>query len=148
MEQNFNLSEKVRKELEHKTEEARKAMEKKEKEFQDLKVKLRQAKDAAIREYLDSDALLSKLGDSFLQGFDDALRQVKKAYPDLDVSNVKVEDPVQTSVMPAASKDTKDLFAEDAAKGDGEATQAQDVQFPAILVDENTRHKEDADPHE
>ena len=46
----------------------------------------------AIREYCDSDALLSKLGDSFLQGFDDALRQVKKAYLDLDVSNIKVED--------------------------------------------------------
>ena len=60
-------------------------MEKKEKKIQDLKDKLRQAKEAAIREYHDSDALLSKLGDSFLQGFEDALRQVKKAYPDLDV---------------------------------------------------------------
>ena len=45
-----------------------------------------------MREYRDSNALLSKLGDSFLQGFDDALRQVKKAYPDLDVSNIKMED--------------------------------------------------------
>ena len=63
MEQKFNISEKVRKELEQRTEEARKAMEKKEKEIQDLKDKLRQAKEAAIREYHDSDALLSKLGD-------------------------------------------------------------------------------------
>ena len=45
-----------------------------------------------MREYRDSNALLSKLGDSFLQGFDDALRQVKKAYPNLDVSNIKMED--------------------------------------------------------
>ena len=52
-----------------------------------------------VREYHDSDALLSELGDSFLQGFDDALRQVKKAYLDLDVSNIKVEDQDQTSVM-------------------------------------------------
>ena len=94
MEQKFNLSEKVRKELEQRTEEARKAMEKKEKEIQDLNDKLRQAKETVIHEYGDSDALLSELGDSFLQGFDDTLRQVKKVYPDLDVSNVKVEDPV------------------------------------------------------
>jgi len=46
----------------------------------------------AIHEYRDSDALLSGLGDSYLQGFDDALCQVKKAYPDLDVSKIKVED--------------------------------------------------------
>ena len=37
---------------------------------------LRQAKEVAVREYRDSDALLSELGDSFLQGFDDALHQV------------------------------------------------------------------------
>ena len=46
----------------------------------------------AIHEYRDSDALLSKLGDSFLQRIEDALRQVKKAYPDLDVSNIKIKD--------------------------------------------------------
>ena len=45
-----------------------------------------------MREYRDSNALLSKLRGSFLQGFDDALRQVKKAYPNLDVSNIKMED--------------------------------------------------------
>ena len=46
----------------------------------------------AICEYRNSDALLFELGDTFLEGFDDALCQVKKAYPDLDVSNIKVED--------------------------------------------------------
>ena len=45
-----------------------------------------------MREYRDSNALQLELGDSFLQGFDDALRQVKKAYPNLDVSNIKMED--------------------------------------------------------
>ena len=45
-----------------------------------------------MRKYRDSNTLLSELGDSFLQGFDDALRQVKKAYPNLDVSNIKMED--------------------------------------------------------
>ena len=66
----------------------------------------------AVREYRDSNALLSKLGDSFLQGFDDALCQVKKAYPDLDISNIKMEDQAQTSILPVASNDTDDLFTE------------------------------------
>ena len=92
MEKKFELSEKVRKELEQSTEEVNKTLEGKEKEIQDLKDGLRQAKEVAVREYCDSDALLSEQGDSFLQGFDDALRQVKKAYLDLDVSNIKVED--------------------------------------------------------
>ena len=74
MEKKFKLSEKVRKELEQSTEEAKKTLEGKEKEIQDLKDGLRQAKEVAVREYRDSDTLLSKLGDSFLQGFDDAFR--------------------------------------------------------------------------
>ena len=78
MEKKFDLSEQVRKEPEQKTEEAGKALEVKEKEVQDLKDKLRQAKEVAVHEYRDSDALLDELGGSFLQGFDDALRQVFK----------------------------------------------------------------------
>ena len=92
MEKKLELSERVRKDLEKSTEEAKKTLEGKDKEIQDLKDGLRQAKEVAVREYRDSEALLLKLGDSFLQGFDDALRQVKKVYPDVDVSNIKVGD--------------------------------------------------------
>ena len=92
MEKKFELSERVRKDLKQSTEEVKKTLEGKDKEIQDLKDRLRQAKEVVVREYHDSDALLSELGDSFLQGFNDALRQVKKAYLDLDVSNIKVED--------------------------------------------------------
>ena len=70
----------------------RKALEVKDKEIQDLKEKLYQAKEVAVQEYHDFDALLAELGDSFLQGFDDALRQFKKAYPALDVSMINVDD--------------------------------------------------------
>ena len=102
-------------------EEAKKALEGKEKEIKDLKDGLRQAKEVAVYEYRDSDALLSELGDSFLQGFDDALRQVRKAYPDLNVSNIKVEDQAQTSVLPVTSDDMDDLFVEADGLGDGES---------------------------
>ena len=106
MEKKFELSEKVRKELEQSTEEVKKTLEGKEKEIQDLKDGLRQAKEVAVREYRDSDALLLELGDSILRGFDDALRQAKKAYPDLDISNIKVKDQAQTFIMPVTSNDT------------------------------------------
>ena len=87
----------------------------------------------AVREYRDSDALQSKLGDSFLQGFDDTLRQVKKVYLDLDASNIKVEDQAQTSAMPVASEDTDDLFAEDKILGDEESAPAQNVQAQPVI---------------
>ena len=48
MEKKFDLLEQVRKELEQKTDEARKALEVKDKEIQDLKEKLHQAKEVAI----------------------------------------------------------------------------------------------------
>ena len=121
MEKKFELSERERKEHEHSMEEAKTAFEGKETEIKNLKDGLRQAMEVAVREYRDSDALLSELGDSFLQGFEDALRQVKKAYLDLDVSNIKMEDQAQTSVLLVASDDTNDLFAEADGQGEGES---------------------------
>ena len=108
-------------------EEAKTALEGKETEIKKLNDGLRQAREVAVREYCDSDALLSELGDSFLQGFEDALRQVKKAYPDLDVSNIKMEDQAQTSAMPVASDNTDDLFAEAESQGETESALAQPV---------------------
>ena len=133
MEKRLELSEKARKSLEQSTEEAKKALEGKDKEIQDLKDEVRQAKEAAICEYRDFDTLISELGDSFLQGFDDAIRQIKKAYLDLDVSNIKVEDQAQTSVMPVASEDTDDLFVDDEVLGDGESAQAQNAQVQPVV---------------
>ena len=127
MEKKFDLSEQARKELEQKTEEAGKALEVKEKEIQDLKEKLRQAKEVAVREYNDSEPLLGELGDSFLQGFDDVLRQVKKVYPELDVSMINVDNPGQTSALPVALENIDNLFAEEAVQGDGESAPAKNV---------------------
>ena len=122
MEKKFELSEKERKELEQSIGGVKKALEGKEKEIKNLKDGLRQAKEVAVREYHDSNALLSEPGDSFLQGFNDALLQVKKAYPNLDISNFKMEDQAQTSILPVALNDTDDFFAEADDLGDGEST--------------------------
>ena len=66
MEKKLELSKKTRKNLEKMTEEAKRALEGKDKEIQDLKDEVCQAKDVAVREYRDFDALISELGDSFL----------------------------------------------------------------------------------
>ena len=123
----FELSERERKELKQSMGEAKTALEDKETEIKKLKEELRQAKEAAVREYRDTDALLSELGDSFLQGFEDTPRQVKKAYLDLDVSNIKRDDQAQTSVLPVASDDTDDLFAKDDGQGEGESALVRPV---------------------
>ena len=103
-------------------EEMKKVMGGKDKKIKDLKGQLHQAKEEAVYEYRDSDALLSELGSSFFMGFDDALRQVQNAHPSLDLSSIKIEDPVQASVVPVASENTDELFTGDATIGDEEST--------------------------
>ncbi|XP_050242543.1 uncharacterized protein LOC126691567 [Quercus robur] len=86
MEKKLELSEKARKELEEKTVDALTVIEKKEAEIKELKKEIRHVKEVAVKEYRDSESCLGELSKSFLQGFDDSLRQVKKAYPELDLS--------------------------------------------------------------
>ena len=88
-------------------------MSNKEKEISDTKNQLRQAKEKVIREYRDFDALLLELGGSFTEGFDDAFRQVKASYPDLDISHATTDALAQTSIQPLHSESTNELFAND-----------------------------------
>jgi len=69
----------------------RKVLEDKEKEIKDAKNQLHQAKEAVIHEYRDSDTLLEELRTSYTNGFDDAVRQAKKTYPDLDFSQLNID---------------------------------------------------------
>ena len=86
-------------------EDLKKALGDKEKE-------IRRAKEVAVLKYRDSDALLSKLGVSYNDGFDDALHQVKALYPELDVSSVNISVPEQTFVQPTQLEDTNELFGD------------------------------------
>ena len=105
-EQKLKLAKQARDKYYKLTEELRKALEDKEKE-------VCQAKEVAMLEYRDSDALLSELGVLYNDGFDDALRQVKALYLELDLSFVNINVPEQTSVHLAQSEDTKELFGDD-----------------------------------
>ena len=66
-EQKLKLAEQARDEYYKLTKELKEALEDKEKE-------IRQAKEVAVLEYCDFDALSSELGVSYNDGFDDALR--------------------------------------------------------------------------
>ena len=69
-EQKLKLAEQAGDEFQKLTEELKKTLVDKENE-------VRHAKETAILEYRDSDALLSELGVSYNDGFDDALRQAR-----------------------------------------------------------------------
>ena len=105
MEQKLKLAERARDEYQKMTEELRKVLEDKEND-------LRQAKERAVQEYRDSDALLSELRVSYNDGFDDALHQAKALYPKLDFSSVNITVAEATSVHPDLSDDMNELFAE------------------------------------
>ena len=67
MEKKLKLAEQARDEFQKLTEELKKTLEDKEKE-------VHQAREVAVLEYRDSDALIVVLGVSYNDGFDDALR--------------------------------------------------------------------------
>ena len=105
-EQKLKLAKQARDEYYKLTEDLKKALEDKKKE-------VRQAKEVAVLEYRDSDALLLELGVSYNDDFDNALRQVKALYLELDVSSINISVPEQTSVHPTQSEDTNELFGDD-----------------------------------
>ena len=81
--------------------------------LEDKEDELRLAKEKAIQEYRDFDALLTELGTSYTDGFDDALHQAKALYPKFDFSDVNIYIAEGMSIQPDASNDTADLFAEE-----------------------------------
>ena len=105
-EQKLKLAEQAKDEFQKLTEELKKTLEDKEE-------KVRQAKEVAVLEYCDSDALIAELGVSYNDGFDDALRQAKALYPKLDFSSVNISVPEPTSIHPEQSDDTNELFGEE-----------------------------------
>ena len=105
-EQKLKLAEQMRDEYQRMTEELKTVLEDKENE-------LRLAKEKAVQEYRDSDALLIELGTSYNDGFDNALRQAKALYPKFDFSAVNINVAEGMSVQPDASDDIAELFTEE-----------------------------------
>ena len=104
-EQKLKLAKRARDEYQKMTKELRKVLEDKEND-------LHHAKEAAVLEYHDFDALFSELGVSYNDSFDDALLQAKALYSKLDFSSVNITVQEATSVHPEQSDDTNELFGE------------------------------------
>ena len=83
------------------------------KTLDDKEKEVHQAKEVAVLEYRDSDALIAEVGVSYNDGFDDTLRQAKALYPKLDFSSVNISVPKPTSVHPEQSEDPNELFGEE-----------------------------------
>ena len=79
------------------TKELKQVLDDNEKEIRDAKDQLHLAKEVAVREYRDSNALIAELTGSYTDEFDDAVRQAKKAYPGLDFSRLNIDDQNQTT---------------------------------------------------
>ena len=122
-EKKLKLAEEARDEHQRTVEELKAVLEDKEDE-------LRLAKEKAVQEYRDSDALLTELGSSYTDGFEDALRQAKALYPKFDFSAVDINVAEGMSVQPDASDDTVDLFAEERPVSVAPEPQAEEVKTP------------------
>ena len=132
-EQKLKLAEQAKDEYQRMTEDPKIVLEDKEDEF-------RLAKEKAVQEYRDSDALLTELETSYNDGFDDALRQAKALYPKFDFSAVNINIAEGMSVQPDASNDTAELFAEerpvtvvpDLQAEEGKTPEAKDPVIPDV----------------
>ena len=153
-EKKFNLTKRLLEEAEEQSEVLKKVLKDKENKISQSKKLLHRAKEDAIKEYRDSDALLAELGGSFADDFDNCLRQVKASFPNLDLSHITIDAKGQTPARPVESKGIEDLFVDDAnpntqveeeaIHGDQEKSIEDDVRH--LEVDQTTEEKDEENP--
>ena len=78
------------------TDEQRKVLQDKEGEISKLREQVRWAKEDGTTQFHNFDGFLTKLSDCYDDGFQECLHQVKALYPDLDVSQVSLDNVAQT----------------------------------------------------
>ena len=122
-EKKLKLAEEARDEHQRTVEELKAVLEDKEDEFH-------LAKEKAVQEYRDSNTLLTELGSSYTDGFEDALHQAKALYPKFDFSAVDINVAEGMSVQLDASDDTADLFAEERPVSVAPEPQVEEVKTP------------------
>lgn len=130
---------------------SKKILKDKKAEISNTKSKLRHIKDAAIKEYCDSNNLLRELGGSFADDFNDCIRQVKASF--LDLSHINIDAQPQTLAQLVSSVGTDDLFVDDPMTkplGDGDTPldQAKSIgdEVHALEGDSTVKRKDGEDP--
>ena len=102
-ERKLTLSEQARENLEKEVELLRKKVESHDDDIQRAKIE-------AVQEYCDSDPLITELGSSFNDGFNDCIRQVKTSFPDLDLAHITIDTEARTPAHTVDSEGTEELF--------------------------------------
>ena len=100
------MTKKILEESEAQVEALKEILKNKEREISEAKCQLYQAKEDAVRDYRNSDALLKELGGSFANGFDNCFHQVRASFPELDLSHVSIDAQAQTPAQPVYSEGT------------------------------------------
>lgn len=141
MQKKFVLTKRLLEKAKGQTKALKKVLKDKKDEISESKKLIHQAKENAIKEYRDSDALLTKLEGSFADSFDDCHHHVKASFPNLDLSHVTINPKGQTLACLVDSKGTDKLFIDDANPNpqvNRDATQADQEKS----VKEGIRHLE------
>ena len=81
-------------ELETQAEALKKVLNDKDGEISLLRKQVRQAKEDRETKFCNSDGFLTELGGYYANSFNECLHQVKALFPNLDVSQVSLDDVV------------------------------------------------------
>lgn len=125
----LDLTKKALEKSEEKTEVLTNVLKDKEGEVSLLRKQVRHAKEDAVKEFRDFDALLYELGICFADGFNNCLCQVKASFLDLDLSQISIDASTQTLARPINPEGIDKLFGVDlifGAQGDGKAALQDD----------------------
>lgn len=116
-------------------------------EISKLREQVRQAKEDGKTDFRNSDGFLTELSDCYNDGFQEYLRQLKALYPDLDVSQVSLDNVAQTSAPTVNHEDTDEIFEVESmpyVQGDSEADPEDEL--VKSVGDETRPIREESEP--
>lgn len=116
-------------------------------EISKLREQVRQAKEDGKTDFRNSDGFLTELSDCYDDGFQECLRQLKALYPDLDVSQVSLDNVAQTSAPTVNHEDTDEIFEVESmpyVQGDSEADPEDEL--VKSVGDETRPIREESEP--
>ena len=141
----LSMTKKALEELEILADKLRKVLQDKEGEISKLREQIRRAKEDEMTEFHNSDGFLTQLSDCYENSFQECLRQVKALYPNLDVSQVSLDNVAQTPARTVDHEGTDEILEADPipnVQGDGEAPH-EDEQVKSVGDENHPIRKED-----
>ena len=119
----LSMTKKAVEELKILANKLRKVLQDKEGEISQLREQVCQAKENKTIEFRNSNDFLTKLSDCYDDKFQECLCQVKALYPNLDVSQVSLDNGAKTPARTVEHEGTNEILEADPipnVQGDGE----------------------------